>query len=249
MRNAGSSSSTLPSAAQLESYGFASTGSYLVESLQCAIDPHPGWTSRHSCRGSRLPILISRFHDLLGLGITTLLATDPSLEIVAAGVDPSELAAAIAWQRPMLAIVNHECLRTQSEIAALCSATDGCRLVVLGSQINEAEARCLMAYGATCCLPITVERRDLLHAIHLAARGLRVLSPRPMVDWSAPTVDVLTPREVDVLDLLRAGWGNREIATALHISVETVRSHVKSVYRKIGVGTRRELRQSVAPPA
>ena len=57
-----------------------------------------------------------------------------------------------------------------------------------------------------------------------------------------PGPDLLTPRESDVLELLQAGRSNAEIAQALHVSVETVRTHARRVYRKLGVRTRRELR-------
>jgi DNA-binding CsgD family transcriptional regulator len=52
---------------------------------------------------------------------------------------------------------------------------------------------------------------------------------------------MLTPREADVLELLRAGHSNGEIAETLHVSIETVRTHARRIYRKLGVRTRREL--------
>ena len=56
--------------------------------------------------------------------------------------------------------------------------------------------------------------------------------------------ELLTPREADVLDLLQRGRSNAEIAANLHVSVETVRTHARHIYRKLGVRTRRELRAS-----
>jgi DNA-binding NarL/FixJ family response regulator len=48
----------------------------------------------------------------------------------------------------------------------------------------------------------------------------------------------LTPRELDVLACLIAGMRNREIATELNISMSTVKSHLSSMYEKLGVSTR-----------
>ena len=62
----------------------------------------------------------------------------------------------------------------------------------------------------------------------------------PGYEASGPTP--LTPREADVLELLQAGSANAEIATTLHVSVETVRTHARNIYRKLGVSSRRELR-------
>jgi len=57
---------------------------------------------------------------------------------------------------------------------------------------------------------------------------------------------LLTRREADVLHLLRQGHSNPRIALELDIGVETVRSHARGVYRKLGVSSRRAL---VALPA
>jgi DNA-binding CsgD family transcriptional regulator len=57
---------------------------------------------------------------------------------------------------------------------------------------------------------------------------------------------LLTPREAEVLPLLQQGRSNAQIALALQVGVETVRTHARNIYRKLGVTSRREL---AAPPA
>jgi DNA-binding NarL/FixJ family response regulator len=56
------------------------------------------------------------------------------------------------------------------------------------------------------------------------------MSPRPY----------LTPRELDVLALLSMGKRNSEIAANLNLSVSTVKSHLRSIYKKLGVSNRTE---------
>jgi DNA-binding CsgD family transcriptional regulator len=53
--------------------------------------------------------------------------------------------------------------------------------------------------------------------------------------------DLLTPREADVLELLQDGATNAQIAHALSIGVETVRTHARNIYRKLGISSRRDL--------
>ncbi|MEA2478500.1 MAG: hypothetical protein QOJ07_422, partial [Thermoleophilaceae bacterium] len=64
------------------------------------------------------------------------------------------------------------------------------------------------------------------------AAGERIDMPEP---------DLLTAREADVLELLQQGFTNAEIAQDLHIGVETVRTHARNIYRKLGIATRRDL--------
>jgi DNA-binding NarL/FixJ family response regulator len=100
----------------------------------------------------------------------------------------------------------------------------------------------MLAFGATACLSKSSEARDVLHAIHLASRGLHVLPPAQAAQILPGGPDVLTPRETEVMELLRVGRSNAEIAHTLSVSVETVRTHARRIYRKLGVRTRRELR-------
>ena len=100
----------------------------------------------------------------------------------------------------------------------------------------------MLALGATACLGKAVEGRDVLNAIHLASRGLHVLPHSTPAGAAAGLLpDALTPREADVLDQLQLGRSNGEIAVALGVSVETVRTHARAVFRKLGVHSRREL--------
>ena len=113
---------------------------------------------------------------------------------------------------------------------------------MLANNPTPGECAQLIALGATACLGKEVEGRDVLTTIHLASRGLHVLPHATPATMSTPLLpDVLTPREADVLDQLQLGRSNGEIALALSVSVETVRTHARNVFRKLGVKGRREL--------
>ena len=53
--------------------------------------------------------------------------------------------------------------------------------------------------------------------------------------------ELLPPREAEVLELLQDGATNSQIAETLSIGVETVRTHARNIYRKLGMPSRREL--------
>ena len=113
-------------------------------------------------------------------------------------------------------------------------------VVLLGHGLSNVESAQLLAFGASACLATDTQVRDLHHAIHLASRGLQLQALPLSVDARAAD-PLLTGREGDVLGLLRQNRSNAQIALALGIGVETVRSHARSIYRKLGVSSRRTL--------
>jgi DNA-binding NarL/FixJ family response regulator len=187
-------------------------------------------------------VLLARFEDLVGAGLRSLIAEDPSLRVIAHDVALADLPTAIAELAPRVALVNFGTLRAPGEIRRVNAANPRTRLVVLANHPTPGECAQLIALGATACLGKRVEGRDILNTIHLASRGLHVLPHSTPATAGGPLLpDVLTPREADVLDQLQLGRSNAEIAAELSVSIETVRTHARSVFRKLGVKGRREL--------
>lgn len=189
-----------------------------------------------------IDLVLARFEDIVDRGLRSLIAEDGHLRLVADDVAPEDLTRVLDCLEPQVAIINFGSLRSAAEIRELAQAFPRTRLVVLANRPTATESRQLLAFGATACLGKGSQARDVLHAIHLASRGLHVLPPADASTLAVSGPDVLTPREADVLELIQAGRSNAEIAHALNVGVETVRTHARRVYRKLGVSTRRELR-------
>ena len=195
---------------------------------------------------ARIGVVVARFEDLVDRGLHALIGEDDHIELRARGVAHERLPAAIAEHRPQVALLNYGSLRTPLEVRELVAAHPDTHLIVLANRPSPAECNQMLAFGATACLSKETQARDVLSAIHLASRGLQVLrrmegeavAPPP----SGP--ELLTPREATVLDLLQHGRSNGEIAAELHVGVETVRTHARNIYRKLGVRSRRELARS-----
>jgi DNA-binding NarL/FixJ family response regulator len=150
--------------------------------------------------------------------------------------------AAIAETEPDLAVVDLACLRSPIQIHQLHEAQPETRLVVMVDRASPAECHQLLAFGATAVIGRDIARPDLLTAIQLASRGMHVLPGGDTATAQTPYgPDLLTPREAEVLDLLQQGAPNAEIAARLHVGVETVRTHARNIYRKLGVTSRRDL--------
>jgi DNA-binding NarL/FixJ family response regulator len=119
------------------------------------------------------------------------------------------------------------------------------RIVLLADRPTTAECTQMLAYGATGCLSKETEARDVVRALHLASRGMHVL-PRSAAAGGelgrlGRSQSELTNREAEVAELLKDGWTNAQIAKQLSIGIETVRTHARNIYRKLGINSRREL--------
>ena len=192
---------------------------------------------------ARVGVVVARFEDLLDRGLRSLIEQDDHLELRAHGVPHDQLPAAIAAHGPQVALLNYGSLRTPLEVRELTAEHPATHLIVLANRPTPPECNQMLAFGATACLSKETQARDVLSAIHLASRGVQVLR-RIEVAFDAPVQtgpELLTPREASVLELLQGGRSNGEIAVQLCIGVETVRTHARSIYRKLGVRSRREL--------
>ncbi|MFD5829819.1 response regulator [Lentzea sp. NPDC060358] len=108
--------------------------------------------------------------------------------------------------------------------------------------------------GARGYVTKTISSQELVRAVVRVSEGDAVFSPRlagfvldafadrpGAAPISDPELDLLTPRERDVLRLLARGYAYKEIASELFISVKTVETHVSSVLRKTQLSNRYEL--------
>jgi len=182
---------------------------------------------------------VGQFEDLLARGLRGLIEDDPSLALLVADVSAGELARTLRSRRPRVAIVDQAGLESAAQVRELADRYPATRLVLIAERLSSAESAQLLAFGAAACLDRATQMRDVLNAIHLASRGMQ-LAPREFAE-APPSAAALTPRESEVLAELQRRRANAQIASDLHISVETVRTHARSIYRKLGVSSRREL--------
>jgi len=188
---------------------------------------------------SPITVVVGHFEDLLARGLRNLIDEDPSLELVAADVPPGRLPVLLQSRCPQVAILNFGSMRSPAEVRELVAKYPATHLVLLANQPSGVECAQLLAFGASACLAKATQARDVLNAIHLAARGMQLTS-RQRTPSSAASA-LLTPRESEVLVQLQQRRSNAQIAADLHIGVETVRTHARSIFRKLGVASRREL--------
>jgi DNA-binding NarL/FixJ family response regulator len=190
-------------------------------------------------------VVAAEFEDLVAIGLEVMIGEDPGLELVARGVSMDDIHGVVEEHSPSVVLLNFGALGGPEEVRDLHEAFPDAHIVVLGSRPTAGDCAHLLSLGATGCLSKDTDAEAILSALHLAAHGMHVL-PRSAASGRGTTRlsrrgMPLTEREDDVLELLQDGCTNAEIADRLDIAVETVRSHARSIYRKLGVPSRREL--------
>src|SRR5215210_6231182 len=205
----------------------------------------------------RAPITIvsARFEDLVAIGLEQLISEDPNLELVATSVELEQLEDVLDQHKPGVVLLNFGSLPNAAWVYQLHQSNPETRVVVLANRPTAAESNQLLSFGATACISKETQGRDIINAIHLASRGMRVLprtttaayDPAERFDY-LPEADILTAREAEVLELLQEGMTNAQIAHQLTIGLETVRTHARNIYRKLGINTRRDLARFARNP-
>jgi len=185
-------------------------------------------------------VLVGRFEDLIARGLRGLIDDDLSLTLVATDIAQERLPVVLAAHRPSVAILHFGSLQSPFEVRELSVQHASTHLVLLANHPSNAECAQLLAFGASACLAKATQARDILNAIHLASRGMQVI-PRETGGPAAAGSELLTLRESEVLAQLQRRRSNAQIAADLHIGVETVRTHARNIYRKLGVASRQDL--------
>jgi DNA-binding NarL/FixJ family response regulator len=199
-----------------------------------------------STNNSRVKVVAAKFEDLVAVGLKQLISEDPNLELVVTDVPVPRIEDEIKRHEPSVVLVNFGTLKSPAQVFQLHQSYPETRIVVLANRPTAAECNQMLSFGATACLSKETEARDIINAIHLASRGMHVLPRSAASGGGVDSLnlegsDLLTPREADVLELLQDGATNAQIAHTLSIGVETVRTHARNIYRKLGISTRREL--------
>lgn len=191
-------------------------------------------------------ILIVDDHSVVRQGLRMFLGSDPELEIVGEARDGAEAVSLARQLQPDVVLMDllMPVMDGIAATAAIRREAPDVEVVALTSVLEDAAVIDAMRVGAIGYLLKDTDAHELCRAIKAAAAGQVQLSPQAAerllreVRTPEKSEEPLTGRETDVLRLLAQGKSNKEIARALNITEQTVKTHVSHVLNKLGVPSR-----------
>lgn len=180
-------------------------------------------------------------HPLIREGIAGLLSAQPDLDLVAEATSGREAIQQFRVHRPDVTLMDIRMpdMSGLDAISAIRSEFRDARIIVLTTYSGDVQALRAMRAGAQAYLLKDALRRELLDTIRAVHIGKKTLSPEVSFQLAEHLADdPLTPAEIRVLRLIAGGNANKEIATQLSSSVETVNGQVRSILSKLGAKDR-----------
>jgi DNA-binding NarL/FixJ family response regulator len=178
------------------------------------------------------------------------MVAEAGFAIVGASADLTELDNIPPDSEPDLLLVDATRDVLETERAAWSELAERTRVVLLADRVDLPYFAQAFREGAVAVLPRELSSPQLQAALQAVFAGFVVAHPSGLgflaparafpAAAATPLTEPLTPREREVLQMLSAGLGNKEIAARLSISDHTAKFHVASILGKLGASTRTE---------
>jgi DNA-binding NarL/FixJ family response regulator len=194
--------------------------------------------------GAQIRVLIVDDHALLRAGLAALLEAADDISVVGEASDGESALEAVARIEPDVVLMDLSMPGMDGTTATreLLARRPGTAVVILTSFSEHARVRGAVDAGAVGYLLKDSEPAELTAGVRAAARGEAPLDPRvarALLPGGGQLGGVrLSPREREVLALVGQGMANKQIARTLGITERTVKVHLNSVFRHLGVADR-----------
>ena len=192
----------------------------------------------------RIRLLIADDHPVVRVGLRGMLAEQPDLEVVAEAQTGEEAVELVERHLPRVVLMDLRMPEMDGveATARILARRPEVSVLILTTYESDSDILRAIETGATGYLLKDAPREELFAAIRNAAQGKPPLSPavaaRLIERVRTPPEEVLSAREIEVLELVAQGKSNPEIARELWISETTVKSHMIRIFEKLDVTDR-----------
>jgi DNA-binding NarL/FixJ family response regulator len=174
-----------------------------------------------------LRVVVASHREIVARGVAAVLADHPDRVLVTASAGMRSVDPSVDVVLYDLALLDVSGVQPLDE---LVRRVDG-RVLALAGHADGALELVAEEHGVAGCVGADVHGEELVRAVVATAAGQRPRRP-------VPTSTLLSAREKEVLALIVQGLSNVEVAEKLFISPNTLKSHIRQAYRKIGATTR-----------
>ena len=192
-----------------------------------------------------ITVLLADDHSLVRRGFRRILEDDPGILVVGEAQNGDEAIQLARRHRPQVIVMDCAMPGTNGVSATrmILQESPDVAILMLSMHAEDTLVRQAMAAGARGYILKNALDLDLAAAIRRVAQGETVVDPSvtPAASLKGERNRALTERELDVLRLICEGLSNREIATKLSLSVNTVAVHRANIMNALGVHKTAEL--------
>jgi len=197
-------------------------------------------------------VMVVAASPVVRAGLSAVLTSNPKLTVVGSVSDLDALLREVQLQ-PDVVLLDLSSNLQQSvweKLLLMQEEQYSSPIIVIADELDSINLEVALRSGVRGILPDTSTESEIMAAVEAIAFNLIVLHPDavellPLKESmrekvTLTPIQTLTPREIEVLEMLGSGLGNKAIAKRLHISDHTVKFHVSSIFGKLGVSSRTE---------
>jgi DNA-binding NarL/FixJ family response regulator len=192
---------------------------------------------------AKIRVLIADDHVTVLEGLAAIIGRQPDMTVVAQAADGEEAVELWTRYRPDVTLIDLRMPKLDGVgvVETIRKQDAAAHVIVLTTYDTDSEILRAIKAGTKAYLLKDARREELLDCIRRVDRGETCI-PASLVGKVAAGLssESLTARELNVLDLLAQGKSNKEIGVSLYVSETTVKSHLRSIFRKLDVISRTE---------
>jgi len=196
-------------------------------------------------------ILIADDHSLVRQGLKQIVELEEDLKVIAQASNGAESVDLALKYKPdvILMDINMPVMNGIQAITCLKEKKCPSKIIILTIHTDREYLIKIVQLGAQGYVLKDADSDVLINAIHTVYKGETFIQPNMAIELikefsngkvpsQAKEKELLTQRELEVLELIAEGMLNKEIASALYISEKTVKNHVSNIFRKLNVSDR-----------
>ena len=192
---------------------------------------------------AKIRILIADDHQIVRMGLMTIFAKEPDLEVVGEARNGIEAVRLCRELRPNVVLMDLMMPKKSGADATpeILAADPSARILVLTTFSESEEVRRALDAGACGALIKDTPYDKLVAAIRAVARGRRVVSPEIQQNLAARSAaPELSARQLEILRLVADGLTSKAISNRLEIGTDGVNAHLRTIFAKLGASSRSE---------